>query len=64
MEILEKCLKNLALTTVRLDSDGALDTAIPQPLAQRLCADLVSSGVEASWAPDGDDSELAWVYVG
>jgi hypothetical protein len=56
-------LERLALSTVSLDDDGALDTAIPVPLAQRLCAALEALHVEASWAPDHDDRELAWVYV-
>lgn len=67
-EIVSVELNKLALSTVALeqsseDASWALDTAIPQPLAQRLCAALESRGVEASWAPDADDRELSWVHV-
>jgi hypothetical protein len=61
--ILHAELASLALDTVHLDGYGALDTALPRYLALRLCAALSSRGVEASWAPDHDDRELAWVYV-
>lgn len=61
-------LSKLALSAIDVeesaeDSSMALDTAIPRPLAQRLCAALESRGVEASWAPDHDDRDLAWVHV-
>lgn len=62
-EILTHELRALGLTGLRLDSDGALNEAIPVPLAQRLSAALELREVECSWAPDNADSELAWVYV-
>jgi len=65
-EIVSEELGKLALGTLSLEGEGldaALDTAIPKPLAQRLCASLVARGLECSWAPDNDDAELAWVYV-
>lgn len=61
--ILTENLKALALTTVRLGHDGALDTAMQRPLAQQLCAGLNARGIDCSWAPDHDDAQLAWVYV-
>ncbi len=59
-------LSKLALTGIGLEGSGdetSLDEAIPVPLAQRLCARLQKLDMEASWAPDHDDAELAWVYV-
>lgn len=67
-EIVVQGLKGMALSTLSLersDEDGSwsLDEAIPRSLAQQLCARLARHNVEASWAPDNDDPELAWVYV-
>lgn len=63
MSALVEELRALALSGLTLEDDGALSEAIPVPLAQQLCAKLEARGVEASWAPDHDDRELAWVYV-
>lgn len=59
-------LSKLALAGISLEGSGdetSLDEAIPALLAQRLCARLQNMNLEASWAPDHNDSELAWVYV-
>lgn len=59
-------LSKLALTGISLEGSGdktSLDEAIPVPLAQKLCARLQYRNLEASWATDHDDAELAWVYV-
>ena len=59
-------LAALCIVGPALEGEGdnrSLDTAIPVPLAQQLCARLQARGVDASWAPDHDDRELAWVYA-
>lgn len=63
IKILTEELDRLSLSSVSLDDDGALDTAIPRPTARLLTAALESRGVEASWAPDHENRDLAWVYV-
>lgn len=58
-------LQSMALDTLTLDGEGedrTLSEAIPVPLAQQLCARLEAHDVPASWAHDGEDRELAWVY--
>lgn len=62
-QILKEELAHMSFSGLRLEDDGALDRAIPRPLAQQLCARLEAKGVPASWAADNDDDELAWVYV-
>jgi hypothetical protein len=59
-------LAKLALVGIDLEDSGddsSLSEAIPVPLAQKLTSRLQSLGLEASWAPDNDDRELAWVYI-
>lgn len=65
-------MTQLALSTLDFvaDDDGqeggcalVADEAIPYPLAQMAQARIEAAGGEASWAPDHQDRELAWLYV-
>lgn len=47
------------------DTDGGQRSsrAIPREQARREEQRLTAEGHEASWAPDGDDPSMAWLYV-
>jgi len=58
-------LKALAITGVALEGEGcdrSLDEPLPRPLAERVVAMIQRDGLEASWAQDDEDRDLAWVY--
>ena len=64
----ELCAAHLAdLDIEDTDSLGAagptLSQSVATPVARALCASLVARGVDADWAPDGDDASQAWIYV-
>lgn len=62
---IRQVLSSMAIVGVGLEGDGSdrtLDEAIHRPLAERIVALIQRDGFEASWAPDHDDCELAWVY--
>jgi len=70
-DIITRELAAMALSTIEIDDTDSLGAEspslsepVPSPLAQQFCARLARAGIDADWAPDGDDGSLAWVYVG
>lgn len=63
LNILNSVLAKTGLSGMYVDTDGALQNHIPVSTAKQLVPALEAAGLEASWAPDGDASECAWVYV-
>lgn len=45
------------------DGSWATAQAMPRVEAEALVGALQADGIEASWAPDGEDSSRAWVHV-
>lgn len=51
------------LEATREDASLATDRPLRLSEAREMVARLEAEGLEASWAPDHDDRERAWVYV-
>ena len=68
--IIIETLATLSLSHVQIEDTDALGAegptlseSLPTATAKQLVERLQARGIEADWAPDGDDASQAWVYL-